>query len=180
MNAHKNATDQKYLALPDHCQSYYKFAFVRNPFDRLVSRYEDKVKTPVQHHGQYYFATNYNRILIRRLFGNEFNPEMTFDDFVRLVHKIPDYLADGHFKSQYSILYKKNKLTVDHIGKFENIENDWETIAKLKNLPSISKKNTSIRKSWEDYYKSEETIKMVIDRYKNDFKYFNYETSIQK
>lgn len=179
MEVHSNISDKKYYSLSSHYRNYYKFAFVRNPFDRLVSCYEDKVKTATQHNNKYFFDTRYNNILIRNLFGNKFRPDMSFDEFVELVCKIPDFLSDGHFKSQHSILYKNNKLKVDYVGKFENIDDDWKKIAELKNLPAIEKRNTSNRKSWTDYYQSDETIKLVIERYKNDFDLFAYDKDIK-
>lgn len=179
MDVHSRISDKKYYSLPDRYKEYYKFAFVRNPFDRLVSCYEDKVKTPVQHNGRYFFDTNYNHVLIKRLFGNEFHPDMSFEEFIELVCKIPDFLSDGHFKSQYSILYKNNKIIVDYVGKFENIENDWNQIAQHNSLPGIDKKNSSNRNQWETYYKSNDIVKLVFERYKNDFECFNYDKRIK-
>ena len=174
MTIHAQASQYCRSRLPRHSQDYFKFAFVRNPFDRLVSCYEDKVRTPVQHNGKYYFSSQYNESLIRRLYGSQFHPEMSFEEFVKLVSRIPDILSDGHFKSQYSVLYTRKKPAVDYVGKFENLCKDWNYIAERHGLSELKQRNTSSRSDWTSYYLTRETIEMVASRYKNDITHFGY------
>jgi hypothetical protein len=104
MEIHTLASRNTGYKLSTEQKSYFIFAFVRNPLDRLVSCYEDKVKSTKQHHGKYYFDTNYNKIFINTFFGDKFRQDMSFGEFIKLVCKIPDLFADGHFKSQVSIV----------------------------------------------------------------------------
>ena len=67
MSVHRKLASRCTYSLNSRIADYTIFAFVRNPFDRLVSCYEDKVRKPVQHNGQYYFSSAYNRIFLRRL-----------------------------------------------------------------------------------------------------------------
>jgi hypothetical protein len=139
----------------------YKFSFVRNPFDRLVSCYKNKI-------------IEENNSLIQTNYGNLFYKDMPFDEFVYNVSNIPDLLSDRHFRSQYSYLYYKGKLLVDFIGKFENINEDYKIIKEkynLTDLPHINKSNE--KKNYRDYY-SKELIELVSVRYKNDIEKFNY------
>lgn len=177
MSVHRQASLYCHPKLPRHSSDYFKFAFVRNPFDRLVSCYEDKVKRPVQHNGKYYFSSLYNHRLIKWLYGSEFNPDMSFEEFAQLVCRIPDTLSDGHFKSQYSMLYKRKILSVDYVGKFENLSMDWDPIARQHHLPTLKQRNTSDRSDWTSYYLTREIIDLVANRYKDDIYHFDYENA---
>ena len=80
-----------------------------------------------------------------------------------------------HFKPQYSyIIDKYNRVSVDYIGYFENIEDDFETIKKKIRVDArLEKKNAVNRKSYTDYY-DDETIAIVESVYEKDIKLFNY------
>ncbi len=149
----------------ENYKDYYKFAFVRNPYDRLVSCYKNKI---IENRKK-------EDINIR----NNFSKNMSFNDFVKEVSKIPDIRADQHIKSQSFFLeYKKTgKLLVDFVGRFENLEEDYKKICKkigMKPKDKLSSKNKSKnRKSYKDYY-DEETKKLVRERYKRDFELFGY------
>ena len=174
MNIHSVAERFHHASLSKTQEAYFKFAFVRNPFDRLISCYEDKVKKPAQHNGKYFFDTGYNNKIINGLFRDKFSPEMTFPEFIRQISKIPDWLSDGHFRSQHSMLYKNGKLNVDYVGKFETLTDDWKPIAEKFNFPDLSMKNASTRRDYSDYYTSNEIIEQVMTRYHDDIVSFNY------
>ena len=180
MGIHSAANKYRSFSLNSRQEEYFVFAFVRNPFDRIVSCYEDKVRKEIQHSGQYHFSTNYNNAIIRKLYGRAFHPEMSFREFVKLVADIPDYLSDGHFRSQYSFLYRRGKVSADYIGKFESIQEDWQPIAKKLGLPELSQRNTSNRQQWRDYYTDAEIVNLVAQRYKNDVECFDYSTELTK
>jgi hypothetical protein len=150
---------------------YHRFAFVRNPFDRLVSCYRSKIvfePTPSQPHhlyAGYYFDLPTN---------------VPFDDFARRVAKIPDALADAHFKSQHALLYDGGELVVDDVGRFERIEADWQPLAARHGLePTLEASNESTRKDGvhDDYrhYYTEELATLVYERYRKDVHTFGYE-----
>lgn len=150
---------------------YHRFAFVRNPFDRLVSCYRSKIvfePTPSQPHhlyAGYYFDLPTN---------------VPFDDFARRVAKIPDALADAHFKSQHALLYDGGELVVDDVGRFERFEADWQPLAARHGLePTLEASNESTRKDGvhDDYrhYYTEELATLVYERYRKDVHTFGYE-----
>ena len=174
MDIHTLTAKYRKSSLTMKDKKFYKFAFVRNPFERLVSCYKDKVQREIQHNNRYYFDTGYNQVLIKNLFGSQFNSSMSFADFVKLVCKIPDFLSDGHFKSQYSMLYKHGNLVPDFVGKLENMEKDWEIIANRCHCGKLKTVNRTDNEDWMSCYTSENLVESVAARYKKDIDCFGY------
>ena len=65
---------------------------------------------------------------------------------------------------------------VDFIGKFENLETDFEYICKKIGVNGIKlpHKNKTQRKNYRDYY-NENTKTIIANWYKKDIDYFGYE-----
>nr|VFJ63312.1 MAG: Sulfotransferase family protein [Candidatus Kentron sp. FM]VFJ67741.1 MAG: Sulfotransferase family protein [Candidatus Kentron sp. FM]VFK17111.1 MAG: Sulfotransferase family protein [Candidatus Kentron sp. FM] len=157
-------------------KNYFRFAFVRDPFDRLVSCYRDKIifvgdgndNTEVP----YFENFSVNRI----------EAGIGFGEFVEIVAKIDDAHADRHFKSQYAVLYEKGNPLVDFIGKFETLAEDWDYIARRLDFNPIlaslndskGKKGQNIKRDYREYY-TPEIADMVYARYQNDVHAFGYE-----
>lgn len=180
MTVHSRAEEFRTVKLTRQQKNYFVFAFVRNPFDRLVSCYEDKVKRRVQHNGRYFFDTAYNRQLLHRLYGVRFSPGMSFAEFLRTVAVIPDALADGHFKSQYSCLYRFRRRVPNYIGKFETIADDWRSLAERYGFRKLDQRNISNRIDLLDYYETLELVELAAERYTNDIRCFGYESEFQQ
>jgi hypothetical protein len=180
MRVHHDVSAVQQPRIPRRARGYFKFAFVRNPFDRLVSFYEDKVLRPTQHDGRYYFDSSYNNILIKNIFGTAFSLDMDFTEFVRLVARVPDWLADAHFKSQHAILYRRGRQIPDFIGRFENIESDWEKHLRKYGLPPMERKNPTAARDWRTYYTDKSVVELVAARYRDDLRCFGYELARQK
>src|ERR1044071_5522282 len=83
-------------------ESYFKFGFVRNPWDRAVSLYE-------------------------RREGLQLRTRMTFDEFIdwmklassTCMHPVPHRYQLDWFVNPHG------EVIVDFIGRYENIERDW-------------------------------------------------------
>lgn len=164
-------TDKHYVIpyLTLEVRAYYKFTFVRNPYERLISCYENKV---VQEKG---FFKNY-------LSGCLCNVS-DFDDFIYKIVRIPNKDAEPHFQSQYSLIYNWwGKCLVDYVGTFENIKNEYEPIRLrfgLNPLPHKNKVASLLGKNWMDYY-TLETAELVYTKYKKDFEKFGYRDEYKK
>ncbi len=130
--------------------------FVRNPYDRLVSCWQSKLIDKVPNAG-----------LVRQ----GFTRDMTFEDFIKLVCKIPDDIANVHFKSQMCF-WLGPKTT---ILRFENIDDDWEIVRnKIVGLPPLPHFGSSEHNHYREYY-NPELIKLVQQRFKYDLEVLGYE-----
>jgi chondroitin 4-sulfotransferase 11 len=149
----------------------FKFTFVRNPWDRLVSCYFDKIKNETNT-GDTYFT--YKEGVANCLASfDEFTKDMTFSEFVNVISKIPDEQSDPHFKSQSSCISKISDLSF--VGKLENLDIDLSIISSELKIPvlKLAKIKTTIAKNYRDLY-NEETKKIVYRRYENDIEEFKY------
>lgn len=140
--------------------NYFSFTYIRNPFERLVSCYKNKICKE-----KHYYDTYLGGFLL---------PKEGFENFVKKTLLIPDWLADRHFQSQYSLIYKKGQCTVDFIGKIETIEKSYPKLAKKYNLSPLKHYNVSPKSNWMDYY-TIPIARKVYKRYKIDFKKFKYD-----
>ncbi|MBW2998482.1 sulfotransferase family protein [Candidatus Woesearchaeota archaeon] len=150
--------------------NYFKFTFVRNPWDRIVSCYKNKIREKSLNNQHFV-----NGVFSRFITYGTFTPEMSFEDFVKAICEISDEDANVHFQSQYKFITdKKGKIIVDFIGQFENIDKDFNKICKkLKinvKLPHLMK---SEKKDYKEYY-TKETKEMIRKRYKKDIEMFGY------
>ena len=156
-------------------KSYFTFTFVRNPWDRLVSFYRDKIK------GVYSLG---DVRLFRKLYGRRIFRSMTFDKLARLVCKIPDSISDPHFRSQICYMIHNGKVLPDFVGRYENLEEDYNKMCRMKGLSltlphifqNVPKNKLDIKWEKTDYkiYYSEELKELVGERYRKDIEYFNY------
>lgn len=166
-------------------KSYYKFAFVRNPYDRLVSLYYD-LKQSKGHLRWSYPILKYKN----------------FHDFVLNLPESP-CLNFIHLRPQFEYLQINGEVNIDFIGRFENLIEDFKIIEKKlslnhEQLPHYRKRETSLNnnfqsalhakiikfikikmlkknpENWEDEY-TESTKNIVKMIYKKDFEVFGYE-----
>ena len=144
---------------------YFRFGFVRNPLERLVSCYAQKVVL---------YSRQYNMPIEFWRYGDRFFPEMTFEQFVRAVSKISDACSDIHFRSQHTFLYHKGELMVDFVGHFENLENDWQHLSERFNFPALPHYNHSSHSDYREMF-TPELARLARDRYRKDIELFGYE-----
>lgn len=158
--------------LANEYRDYFKFSFVRNPWERLLSCYLDKI---VRKTLPPYILTSGKRGSV------EFYANMPFTEFVEAVCRISDEAADGHFRPQYLTIYGPDgESMADFVGRFENLSEDFAHVAqeigapRLK-LPERNRKFVSKRGSrfYQDFY-DERLRDLVHVRYEKDVETFGY------
>lgn len=147
---HDDINVAKRLMPPELFEAYFKFAFVRNPMERLVSEYEFIRRRP--EHGRY------SKVI-----------KMDFKNYI--VYQSKRY--DAH---QINMLADKNgNLLMDFIGKFENLYEDWGRVTDklgIENKQLTHRKKAGI-KDYDSYY-DDETRALVSDLWKRDIVAFGY------
>ena len=148
-----------------HFDAYFKFTFVRNPWDRLLSAYNFLKKGGLNHMDQQFC----DDVLC------EYD---TFEKFV--MEWVDSESVEGwvHFIPQYRYVYDDDmKLVVDFVGKFENFNEDFEKVRDTLQvgipLKHLNKTKDKEEKSYRDAYTSEMAEK-VTDIYKKDIQLFGY------
>lgn len=140
----------------------FVIAFVRNPYDRVVSAF--------------HYLNNGGNSHIDKLDKDKYIEKYngSFDCFVK--NSFPYIKRQIHFMSQYSWVYFKSVGICNFIGKYETIQDDIVKLSNIINLKNMELPllNKSEHKHYENYY-TRETKKIVYEQYKNDFKFFGYE-----
>lgn len=105
----------------------------------------------------------------------------SFEEFAFWICQINDELAEGHFVSQYRILFSEHDLypKIDFIGKLESVATDWAYIQEKTGLPDLGHFNQTAKDDWRDYY-DVKTAKRVYKRYRKDIEAFGYEGEYEK
>ena len=147
--------------------THFSFSFVRNPFDRLVSAYNNKilelddVPGPMQAMG--------------------LKHGMAFSAFLECIATMSDADLDVHLLPQSNILCLDGQLIPSFIGRLETMESDWQQLQRrlrqerlptLGNLPEKNRRRSDDHSDIVRYFKDVGLIQLVADRYSNDLKLF--------
>lgn len=160
--------DQLIPELEESYRDYFKFSFVRNPYDRLVSCYYSKINPKVVGLDQ------------EPREGLGLRPGMTLKEFAEAVCLIPDEKANVHFRSQHFFLRNYGaggEPLVDFVGRFEDMEENFGRVTKELGVRlSLPHSNPSKRREQQDCrtYYDEDLVRVVGERYREDCEIFGY------
>jgi len=144
----------------DLMESYTAFCVVRNPYDRFFSACE-QIKRDASEN----FDKSTKEIIYQEVIG---------------VHNVNEV-----FIPQYKFVSFGNKILIENVFRYENLEEDWSKFSTNYNKTSIFKIRTALPKSnktkeripWQEEIKTltQEELDYINHFYEKDFKLFNYE-----
>ena len=145
--------------------NYWKFIIVRNPFDRLVSAWKWSSRS--------------------RSRGLNIGGNVSFEKFVKskMVDKDGNF-TNAHWSLQITGGEYKGKMMYDYIGRFEDLPESLNPIAKAFGMSNIYRdfptmnQTTDPKTREKDSYKkhyTDELIEITSKIYKKDLEAFNYE-----
>jgi hypothetical protein len=130
-------------------EKYFKFAFVRNPYDRLFSSYSYR----------------------------KYNQYMSFDTFI--LKKIPILLTHRNtayfYRTQYDYLYEEGEVLVDFVGKFERLNEDIKVVLNKLDLNHFALEH--LNKSKTDKNNLKQLLHIYLKKYFIDFNLLRYTIS---
>ena len=144
-------------------EDYYKFAFVRSPWDRFVSLYFYFYNMKPDH-----FAYQYDQQCVEKI-----QPYKTFEDFCENFNDFDH--GKFHFFPQSLWTHSNKSPFADFVGRYENLKNDLSKLESILGLKEsrLPHKNKSKHLPYQNYYNNK-TIDIVGNLYKEDVKNFNY------
>ena len=139
---------------------YFKFAFVRNPWSRLVSCYHEKmVESP---------SNMVSKHIIKMNGGNK---NVGFPRFVELICGESDSKADIHYRSQNTFFNIKQ---LDFLGRFETLDADVDRLREHVPISGVLKHFRKTKSSPYQAYYDDRLKQMVGNRYRKDVKLLSY------
>jgi len=153
-----NFFKKKYKIEEEEIIDYFKFTFIRNPYDRMVSEY-----------------------FWRKDAGRYAEKHDNFKDFVFFVknaieNKINKHYTFWRLKPLWEYVYDRdgNKL-VDYVGRFENLKKDFKIICDMAGVTKAKLRHYGKmeRTAYQDYY-NEDLRRIVHEIYREDFDLFGY------
>lgn len=165
--------------MTDPLSDYFTFAFVRNPWSRIVSLWK---------HLQCPKEPGNPNLGWANVAGSSI-PSVGFEEFVFNFAKTIKSAQNAHWWNPYRkymftapqlnfITNENNEMNLDFIGRFENLQNDFNYVCKKLNteetrLPHMNP--TPDSNPYQEYYKSQRCIDEVAKLYKKDIDFFKYD-----
>ena len=146
----------KYTLTKEQYDSYFKFTIIRNPWARAFSLYKNVMNDEIHKKNL------------------KITKDLSLREFLNL------YAGKGMLRPQvYWIKNFEGKISLDYIGRFENLSEDVHEIFKKLQLENI-KLPHKIKGTGKDYREiyDDESIQIVSEVYKEEIRMFNYTFNI--
>jgi len=156
-------------------ENLFHFIFIRNPYDRVVSAYFNKINNHSRRLGDKTFAvggvTHHMIKADPRLKGG-----VSFPYFISILKENILVRENQHFIPQSWFLSPSGWDNVGLVGRFETLNQDWEQICRVMNIPyrTLDKLNVStVNKNYRDII-TPSSRKIIDELYKEDLERFKY------
>ncbi|MCI5073750.1 sulfotransferase family 2 domain-containing protein [Oricola sp.] len=145
---------------PEQYGAYFKFAFVRNPWDRFVSGWKNKI--------------NPRKVGFMKLSAEQIDTFQDIGKFAEHLATLDPQTCNSHFRSQSALIEPD---AVDYLGRFESFEADVRAIFGRLHLTlpdTFPHRNRSKREgSYQDYF-TPRVRDLIGQFYRDDIKRFGY------
>jgi hypothetical protein len=154
---HAKASDAKRELPPEIFDPYFKFVFVRNPWDWLVSMYHFVLREPE--------AARHDEV---KALG-------TFDAYVEWAVSTPNPFPKGVSGVQSEMITDADgNMLVDYVGAYENLAADFAEVLTILGLQaSLPHVNQSVHREYQTYY-NDRTRAIVAGHFQPDIELFGY------
>jgi hypothetical protein len=139
----------------------FKFSFVRNPWDLMVSSYHWWLTYAEIFPGLHKDIARIREIgtfsgFIRSEFGRSMLNEHRGGD-------LTEWISDG------------DEIIVDFVGRYENLNEDWSKVCRALNLPALplGRENQVVRQDYRVFY-GDESRDLVANRFARTIELFGY------
>jgi len=142
---------------------YFVFTVIRNPFTWVISRYN------------FLKRQNYDENFWKNHPHNSVKFAYLYNDINTYISELDKHNSLPFPKSQTEYLINRdNKVNIDFILKFENLEQDWNILLKKLNKEEVplSKLNTYNNNNLKIL--TQESKNIIYEWYKKDFENFNF------
>ena len=161
---HRRAVQYR-QANPRKFRNFYKFSFVRNPWDRAVSSYNFLSR------GGTAATRGWEHEILRQRSATV--GDLSFEAFI--VERLAECTEELHFRPQHSFVCENGVNLMDFTGRYENLAEDFARVAGVLGIETpLPRVNASAKRDWRQYY-SPELINIVGDIYAEDIELFGYQ-----
>lgn len=141
-------------SFPYEWNNYYKFCFVRNPFDQALSEYFYQIRS--------------------------LEEDVSFSQFLKaMTGEVEDARVVPHgLKNNWPLFTINDKPVVDYIGRYENLEDDFKHVCRHLGIPCkdklMNEKKASRDKGEIDHWYNDDDLMRVRSIYADEVDFFGY------
>lgn len=140
---------------------FFKFCFLRNPWDKAVSQYfQARKPNNLQDTGRYLEYLSANQL-----------------DFPEWIKNITEHMPSKHLEWSGIEMASdaRGNVKADFIGRFERLQEDFDKLCDMLAFPrrELGHQNKTERAAYTEYY-DDESRSLVARIYEKDIEYFGY------
>ncbi len=160
-------------------EEFFRFVFVRNPYLRLISAFENKINRVTSESGASDRRLKSEVLAKMGESPSALDSSIGFVDFVGFVTEEAPEDANGHWRPQW-LVTGADVVNYNFIGRIESFAKDFEFVARRVGLASIAegvrRKKTTYVVSYEPELRK--CREMIAKYYSDDFARFGYDPKI--